>query len=201
MRVRGRRSPVILGVAGDSASGKSTLTRGLVDALGPKRCVVISADDYACVDILSQHLQLLATGQPILKPESVEPAEFVIVEGRLALHSRLTRACFHVTVFLESTADMHAQSFIRRQRDYADIVVRFADGRDHTSSATVLMRPTIRQPDLTSLLCPEDTRTVRRRAERDSDGRLVDSLHVQGLTGGPLAVTQMLLLSAMYDAA
>ena len=37
---RGRR-PVMLAIAGDSAAGKTTLTRGLVEALGPQKLNVI----------------------------------------------------------------------------------------------------------------------------------------------------------------
>jgi hypothetical protein len=78
----------MLAIAGDSAAGKTTLTKGLVEALGPDRCVSVCVDDYHrydrverkgkpftalhpdCnyVEIMEQHLQLLATGQPILKP-------------------------------------------------------------------------------------------------------------------------------------
>jgi phosphoribulokinase len=80
--------PVMLAIAGDSASGKTTLTNGLVEALGEERCTAICADDYHrydrderktkpftplhpdCnyLDILGQHLELLSRGRPILKP-------------------------------------------------------------------------------------------------------------------------------------
>jgi phosphoribulokinase len=80
--------PVVLAIAGDSASGKTTLARGLVAALGPERCTSICVDDYHrfdrderrragitplhpdCnhIDIMEQQLQLLALGRPILKP-------------------------------------------------------------------------------------------------------------------------------------
>ena len=128
-----RPRPVMLAIAGDSAAGKTTMTRGLVEALGPERCVSLCTDDYHRYDreerrelpftalhpdgnhleIMEQHLQLLATGAPVLKPvydhatgrlvrpELVEPAEFVIVEGLFPLWSRLSRACFDVTVFLD----------------------------------------------------------------------------------------------------
>jgi phosphoribulokinase len=182
-----RRRPVMLAIAGDSAAGKTTLTRGLVEALGPERCVSMCTDDYHRYDraertelpftalhpncnhleIMEQHLQLLATGSPILKPvydhstgelvrpELVEPAPIVIVEGLFPLHSRLARACFDVTVYLDPpeeirrdwkiardtttrgyTADaVHAEldrreaesaAHIRPQRAHADLVVRFA---------------------------------------------------------------------------
>jgi phosphoribulokinase len=38
-----RRRPVMLAVAGDSGAGKSTVTSGLVEALGRDRCVSVSA--------------------------------------------------------------------------------------------------------------------------------------------------------------
>ena len=80
--------PVILGVVGDSASGKTTLTRGLVRVLGEEAVAHIPTDDYHkydrkqraelgitplhpdCnyMDIMAQHLALVRAGQPILKP-------------------------------------------------------------------------------------------------------------------------------------
>lgn len=124
--------PTLLAISGDSAAGKTTLTRGLVAALGERRSTAICVDDYHrydreerrslpftplhpdCnyIEIMEQHLQLLAMGQPILKPvydhaegaltrpQLVEPREFVIVEGLLPLHTRLARACFDVKVHL-----------------------------------------------------------------------------------------------------
>jgi phosphoribulokinase len=80
--------PVILGVVGDSAAGKTTITRGLVRVLGEAHVAHICTDDYhrydrrqrgqfgitplhpACnyMDILAQHLAHLRRGEPILKP-------------------------------------------------------------------------------------------------------------------------------------
>jgi phosphoribulokinase len=80
--------PIILGVVGDSAAGKTTLTRGLVRILGELQVTAVSTDDYHrydrrqraerkitplhpdCnyVDIMSQHLRHLRRGEPILKP-------------------------------------------------------------------------------------------------------------------------------------
>jgi phosphoribulokinase len=179
--------PIMLGIAGDSAAGQTTLTKGLVEALGPDRITAICVDDYhrydrqerkelsftplhpSCnyIEVMEQHLQLLALGQPILKPVYnhnegtldrpvlVEPREFVIAEGLLPLHSRLARACFDVTVYLDPpeairrdwkvardttkrgytedqvAAEMERRepesaAFIRPQRSRADIVVRFS---------------------------------------------------------------------------
>lgn len=80
--------PILLGIVGDSASGKTTLTRGLVRILGEHQVTHISADDYHrydrkqraergltplhpdCnyLDILGQHLAHLRAGEPIVKP-------------------------------------------------------------------------------------------------------------------------------------
>ncbi|WP_373547456.1 phosphoribulokinase [Chamaesiphon sp.] len=80
--------PIILGIVGDSAAGKTTLTRGIAQILGAENVTVIGTDDYHrydriqraelsitalhpdCnyLDIMQQHLALLRNGQPILKP-------------------------------------------------------------------------------------------------------------------------------------
>jgi phosphoribulokinase len=80
--------PIILGIVGDSAAGKTTLSRGIAQILGPERVAVLCTDDYhrynrqqrkelgitplnpACnyLDVMAQHLQLLRAGEPILKP-------------------------------------------------------------------------------------------------------------------------------------
>ncbi|MGI8686836.1 MAG: phosphoribulokinase, partial [Acidimicrobiales bacterium] len=179
--------PIMLAIAGDSGTGKTTITAGLVKALGAERMTSVGADDYhrydreerkelpftplhhKCnyIDIMEQHLQHLSLGHPILKPiydhdtgmldrpEYVEPREFVIVEGLLPLHTKVARACFDITVFLEPPEDIRVKwklsrdtkkrgyteeqvrkelekrepesaEFIRPQRAHADIVVRFS---------------------------------------------------------------------------
>ncbi|HZJ11959.1 MAG TPA: hypothetical protein VFD26_04820, partial [Methyloceanibacter sp.] len=80
--------PIILGIVGDSASGKSTLSVGVAQILGEAHCTVICTDDYHrydrrarasaglsaldpranYVDVLEQHLRLLRNGEPVLKP-------------------------------------------------------------------------------------------------------------------------------------
>ena len=237
--------PVMLAIAGDSAAGKTTLTEGLAQALGKDRVTTFSVDDYHrydraerkelpftplhpdCnyIDIMEQHLQLLALGRPILKPvydhdtgsltrpELIEPRKFAIVEGLLPLHSARARACFDVTVYLDPPEEIRrswklkrdtrdrgyeqdqvlseldrrepeSEEFIRPQRARADIVVRFApipergEGVDDPLSATLLLRPTIPHPDLSSILegVPEDA--LHLKMVRDEGNRPVDALHV-----------------------
>jgi phosphoribulokinase len=80
--------PIILGVVGDSAAGKTTITRGLVRVLGERQVTHIAADDYhrydrrqraergitplhpECnyMDIMEQDFAHVRAGRAILKP-------------------------------------------------------------------------------------------------------------------------------------
>ena len=242
----GVERPIMLAIAGDSASGKTTITKGLVEALGPDRITAICVDDYHrydreerkslpftplhpdCnyVEIMEQHLQLLTMGQPILKPVYghstgkferpvlVEPREFVIIEGLLPLFTKLSRACFDATVYLDppesiryawkvrrdtqkrgyTEEQVHADlekrepesaEFIRPQRSRADIVVRFApieergETEDDPLSATLLLRPTIPHPDLSTIVGEDTREATPLKLMRDADGKPVDALHIR----------------------
>ena len=83
--------PVILGVVGDSATGKTTITDGLVRVLGKDNIAHIGTDDYHrydrderkelgitplnpeanYMDIMAQDLERFREGKPILKPSYV----------------------------------------------------------------------------------------------------------------------------------
>jgi phosphoribulokinase len=181
-----RQRPIILGIVGDSAAGKTTLTAGIAQLLGPDRVTKVCTDDYHkydrleraelgitalhpdCnyLDILELHLERLHYGQPILKPvydhstgslvrpEYVQPREFVIVEGLLGFHSVTMQQFYDVKVYLNPAEELRRQwkikrdtskrgytpaqvlaelerrepdsrEFIRSQRPSADIVVHF----------------------------------------------------------------------------
>jgi phosphoribulokinase len=199
-----RRHVPMLAIAGDSAAGKSTFTRGLVAALGPNRLSALCVDDYhkydreerkqvpftplhpECnyMDIMEQHLQLLGMGEPILKPVYdhdtgsltrpvyFEPKDFVIAEGLLPLHSKVARACFDLTVYLDppeyirrqwkikrdtrqrgytesavleelARREEDAARYIRPQRRHADMVIRFAPIEERHETATSPLSATI----------------------------------------------------------
>ncbi|RMF31055.1 MAG: phosphoribulokinase [Chloroflexi bacterium] len=241
---------ILLGVVGDSAAGKTTISRGIQEALGPERVTVVCTDDYHrynrrqrremgisalhpdCnyIDIIEQHLRLLREGQPILKPVYnhstgdfdppvyVRPAEFVIVEGLLAFHTKAMRQCFDVKVYLDPPEALRrvwkvkrdtakrgytveevlaslrkregdSARFIRPQRRYADIVVRFyppagvapEQANGHLNVRLVL-RPTIPHPDMTTVLEPADEggqSAIRLSLGRD-EGRPVEFLEIDG---------------------
>jgi phosphoribulokinase len=209
--------PVLLALAGDSASGKSTLSQGVEFILGVGRVGRVCTDDYLLhdraarsalgvtplapeanrMDLMAEHLRTLAAGTPVSKPtydhhtgtfgddEVVEPGEIVIVEGLLPLADRAARDAIDVAVFLEPEEELRhrwklerdvfergyspkdvvaelkrrepdAAQYIRPQREYADVIVRFHRQAERTDdarlSARVIVRPTLPYPALRELL-------------------------------------------------
>jgi phosphoribulokinase len=163
--------PIILGIVGDSASGKSTLSAGVAQILGEEHCTVICTDDYHrydrkaraaaglsaldpranYVDILEQHLRLLRSGEPILKPvydhrhgtlesaEYVRPKGFVIAEGLLGYATRAMRDCYDVKIYLDPEEElrvkwkMHRDTTVRgytREQVLAQLGRREADSQN-----------------------------------------------------------------------
>lgn len=77
--------PFVLGIVGDSGSGKSTVARGVRELLGPERVATLSLDDYQRytraeraemgltalnpmvhnLGVIQEHLQLLRRGRPV----------------------------------------------------------------------------------------------------------------------------------------
>lgn len=147
--------PIILGIVGDSAAGKTTLTRGIAQVLGEDNVTIICTDDYHrydrkqrteigitalhpdCnyLDIMQQHLSLLRTGQPILKPVYshktgtfeapvyIKPAKFVVVEGLLGYSTRGARDCYDVKVYLAPPESLRAKWKVKRdtmKRGYSE---------------------------------------------------------------------------------
>jgi len=150
--------PIILGIVGDSAAGKTTLTRGIAQVLGEDDVTVICTDDYHrydrkqradmgisalhpdCnyLDIIQQHLGLLRTGQPILKPiynhtsgvfdppEYIKPSKFVIVEGLLGYSTRGMRDSYDVKVYLAPPESLRTAWKVKRdtrKRGYTEAEV------------------------------------------------------------------------------
>lgn len=241
-----RTRPIIVGIVGDSAAGKTTMTRGLVRILGADRVAHVCTDDYhrydraeraalpftalhpSCnyIDIMELQLERLHYGQPILKPvydhatgslvrpEYIVPREFIIVEGLLGFSTPVLRQFYDIKVFLDPPEALRRQwkiqrdtsrrgynaeqvvaelekrepesrEFIRPQREFADIVVRFSEPPSDADSTTQLnaklvLRPTLPHPDLTYLVEDgESERAIRLILGRDA-GRPVDFLEIDG---------------------
>ncbi len=182
----------MLAIAGDSAAGKTTLTRGIVQALGVDRVASICVDDYHrydreeriglpftalhpdCnyVDIMEQHLQLLALGQPILKPVynhgnghlerpvRVEPRDLVVTEGLLPLSTKVSRACFDLKVYLDPPEAVRRVWKIKRdtgKRGYSESqVLAELDRREPESAAFI--RPQRAHADIVVSFAPLEGR-------------------------------------------
>jgi phosphoribulokinase len=174
--------PIILGIVGDSAAGKTTLTRGIAQILGEEDVTVICTDDYHrydrkqraemgisalhpdCnyLDIIQQHLNLLRSGQPILKPiynhhtgsfdppEYIKPSKFVIVEGLLGYSALGARDCYDVKVYLAPPESLRSQWKIKRdtrKRGYTEEEV-LEQLRKRESDSEEFIRPQRKWSDI-----------------------------------------------------
>jgi phosphoribulokinase len=185
--------PIILGIVGDSAAGKTTLTRGIAQVLGEDQVTVICTDDYHRYDrqqraemgisalhpdcnylnIMEQHLSLLRSGQPILKPiynhhtgtfepaEYIKPNNFVIVEGLLGYATVTSRMCFDVKVFLAPPESLRAQWKIKRdtaKRGYT--VEQVTDQlKKRESDSEEFIRPQRKWSDIVVSFYPPDEKS------------------------------------------
>ncbi|MBW4648326.1 MAG: phosphoribulokinase [Kastovskya adunca ATA6-11-RM4] len=183
--------PIILGIVGDSAAGKTTLTRGLAQVLGEDDVTVICTDDYHrydrtqraelgisalhpdCnyMDIIEQHLILLRSGQPILKPiynhstgmfdppEYIKPNKFVIVEGLLGYSTRGARDEYDVKVFLAPPESVRTQWKVKRdtmKRGYSkEQVLEQLQKREADSEAFI--RPQRKWADIVVSFYPSES--------------------------------------------
>jgi uridine kinase len=148
-----RRPPLVLGIAGGSGSGKSTIARSILEALPDGRGVLLQQDHYyrsqshlpesdrAAVnydhpdalelDLLTQHLDALRTGESILRPTydftthnrskeglRVEPAPVIVVEGILVLADDRLRSRFEVKLYVDTDPDIRVIRRIRRDIEH-----------------------------------------------------------------------------------
>ena len=145
--------PFMIGVAGGTCSGKTTVSERLADLAGIERLALIKLDSYYVSlshlpleerakfnydhpnafdwQLLTQHLGMLANGEPIPVPiydftiydrttevRMLPPAGTVVVEGILVLYEPDLRDRFDLKLYIDTDADLR---FIRRlQRDTAE---------------------------------------------------------------------------------
>jgi uridine kinase len=126
---------VIVGLAGGTGSGKSSIVRSLVERVGG--CVIDlesytldrGDDEPAAIDteLLVAHLDDLRRGEAIRKPvysaetrlrtgiQLVAPARLVLVEGLFTLWWDSLRSLLDVKVFIDAPADLRLVRRIRRE--------------------------------------------------------------------------------------
>jgi len=181
---------IILGIVGDSAAGKTTLTKGIAQVLGPENVTLICTDDYHrydrqqraeigitalhpdCnyLDIMQQHLSLLRTGQPILKPvyshhtgtfeapQYIKPNKFVIIEGLLGYSTRAARECYDIKVYLAPPEELRAAWKVKRdtlKRGYTEEQVR-AELTKREADSEKFIRPQRQWSDIVVSFYPPD---------------------------------------------
>jgi phosphoribulokinase len=152
----------------------------------------------------------------LVRPEYLVPREFVIVEGLLGFHTSVMRQFYDVKVFLDPPENLRrlwkikrdtakrgytseqvlaemekresdSRDFIRPQREFADIVVRFYPGdsgapgqADSHLNVRLVLRPTLPHPDLSYLFEQDPSRAGLRLVLGRDNGRPVDFLEVDG---------------------
>jgi uridine kinase len=147
------KRPMVLGIAGGSGSGKTTIVRKLVEYCDKTSIQVLQLDHYYKdlahldpkdrdsvnfdhpdaleMDLLGEHLKLLAAGEPINRPtyefashtrsskvETLAPKEVILVDGIFALYSPLVREHLDCGIYVDVADDVR---FIRRlKRDVSE---------------------------------------------------------------------------------
>jgi phosphoribulokinase len=134
------RRPIVMGIVGDSAAGKTTLTSGIARILGTDRVTRVCVDDYHkydraeraalgitplhpdCnyLDVMEQHAERLHYGQPILKPvyehssgTLVRP-EYVVPREFVILEGLLTFASAVLRQFIDVKVYLDPPEKVRR---------------------------------------------------------------------------------------
>lgn len=168
--------PIILGIVGDSAAGKTTLSRGIAQILGPDHVSVLCTDDYhrfnrqqrkdlgitplnpECnyLDMMAQHLRLLRAGEPILKPHyehklgDFGPPQYIVPHPFLIVEGLLGLYWQEMRNAYSVRVFLNPPEELRR---------RWKVRRDSTkrgySEEEVLRELTIREPDSEAYIRPQ----------------------------------------------
>lgn len=156
---------MVVGIAGGTASGKTTVARKIHEALSPSRVAFIDQDAYYRdlkhltlderrevnfdhpdafdTDLLVSHLRKLKGGQAIAKPvydfvtstrgkrtTPVKPAEIILIEGIMVLHTEAIRRELDLKIFVETEDDVRiirrlTRDIKERGRDFDHVVTQY----------------------------------------------------------------------------
>ena len=138
------REIIVVGIAGGTASGKTTLAKKVVEALGDDACLLITHDRYYA-DVedpstfnydhpdalqtweLMDHLEALRAGRATTLPDYdfrtharkpqgvvVEPRLTIVVEGILVLQHDALRPLFDLSIYIDTADDLRLARRLRR---------------------------------------------------------------------------------------
>ena len=111
----------IIGVAGGTASGKSTLVKKLQEAFEGESVITLCHDYYykAHDDLSFEDIMKLKKGRSVFRPVysfvnhnrtdktvKVEPAQVIIIDGILILENRTLRELMDVKVYVDTDPDV-----------------------------------------------------------------------------------------------
>jgi uridine kinase len=120
--------PFVIGVAGGTCSGKTTVAERLVEVIGSDNLSLIRQDAYY-IDRTGQTIEVPVYDYPdhnrSKEVEVVRPTKIVVFEGILALIDPALRELFDLKIFVDTPADIRLTR--RLQRDITD------RGRTHDS--------------------------------------------------------------------
>jgi len=156
---------LVVGIAGGTASGKTTVARKLHEALETSGVAFIDQDSYYRdlshltfeerrevnfdhpdafdTELLVKHLAALKAGQAVQKPiydyvqstrttksTTVHPAELILIEGILVLHTEPVRRELDVRIFVETEDDVRiirrlTRDIKERGRDFDHVVTQY----------------------------------------------------------------------------
>lgn len=108
-------TPLLLGIGGDSGTGKSTFVGGIYKIFGPEKITNINLDDYQVYD----H----STGC-FAEPEEVEPRQIVIIGGLLPFFTQELRDVFDLKVYLDPDEELKRAWKIQRDAGGAGTALR-----------------------------------------------------------------------------
>ena len=131
----------IIGIAGGTGSGKTTVVKKIAKALPPHCAAVVPLDSYyndttGMTDeerrafdwkLLTEHIRKLKNGEAVEQPTysyiisnrlpetvHVEPKPVIIIEGIMALHYKKLRDMMDLKIFVDTDADVRLIRNIRR---------------------------------------------------------------------------------------
>jgi phosphoribulokinase len=162
----------------------------------------ISALSPECnrLDLMAEHLHALKRGSAIVKPvynhthgtfdpdERLDPREFVIARGLLALHTRDLRAAFDFTIFLDPDPSLRIQWKIGR--DMAE--------RGYTAEQ-VMQHIRRREPDVERYIAPQRSHAdVVLTYSSAGDGALTSRVEVQATAKRELDIIVQAVKAASF---